>query len=66
MNYKNGSATIHHRNIHALAIEMYKIHNKLALDCMREIFPQRNLINLECVARNVCTQVDFIIQLILN
>ena len=29
------------------AIEMYKIHNELALDIMCEIFPQHNLINLE-------------------
>ena len=48
-----------YRNIHALAIEIYNIRSELAPDFKREIFPQRNLINLECVARNLCTQVDF-------
>ena len=37
---------------------MYNIHNELAADFMREIFPQRNLTNLECVARNIHKQVD--------
>ena len=57
---KDGSVTIHHRNIHALAIEMYKIHNELATDFMREIFPQRKLINIECVARNMRTQQNIV------
>ena len=56
---KDGSVTIHHRNIRALATEMYKVLNGLAPTFMREIFPQRNLANLECVAGNLRNQVKF-------
>ena len=56
---KDGSVTIHHRNIRALATEMYKVLNGLAPTFMREIFPQRNLANVECVAANLRNQVMF-------
>ena len=56
---KDGSVTIHHRNIRALATEMYKVLNGLAPTFMREIFPQRNLANVECVAGNLRNQVKF-------
>ena len=53
---KDDSVTIHHRNIHALAIEMYKIHKDVDTDFMCEIFPQYILMNLDCVAHNLHTQ----------
>ena len=56
---KDVSITIHHRNICAIAIEMYKVQNGLAHTFMREIFPLRNLRNVECVASNIRNQVDF-------
>ena len=56
---KDGSNTIHHRNLIKLAIEMYKVNNNLAPTFMREIFPQRNLTNMECIASSIRNQVDF-------
>ena len=38
---------------------MYKVQNGLAPTFMREIFPLRNLRNVECVAGNIRNQVDF-------
>ena len=38
----DGSITIHHMNIRAIAIEMYKVQNGLVPTFMREIFPLRN------------------------
>ena len=38
---------------------MYKVLNGLAPTFMREIFPQRNLANIECVAGNLRNQVKF-------
>ena len=38
---------------------MYKVNNNLAPTFMREIFPQRNLTNMECVASSIRNQVDF-------
>ena len=34
------SISIHHRNIHNVAIEMYKVKNKLSPPCMQDIFDQ--------------------------
>ena len=56
---KDGSVTIHHRNIRVLATEMYKVLNGLAPTFMCEIFPQRNLANVECVVGNLRNQVKF-------
>ena len=39
---KDGSVTIHHRNIQKLGIEMYKTKNNLSPIMMKEIFPDRN------------------------
>ena len=39
---KDGSVRIHHRNIHKLAIEMYKVKNNLSPIMMHVIFPDRN------------------------
>ena len=39
---KNNLVTIHHRNIHSLATEMYKVFNNLSNDVNQEIFPLRN------------------------
>ena len=56
---KDGCITIHHRNIITLAIEMYKVNNNLAPTFMREIFPQRDLADIECIAGSIRNQVDF-------
>ena len=56
---KNGNKRIHHRNIIILAIENYKINNNLAPTFIREIFPQKNLKNMEFVASIIRNQVDF-------
>ena len=39
---KDGTVTIHHRNIQKLGIEIYKVKNKLSPIMMHEIFPDRN------------------------
>ena len=39
---KDGSVTIHHRNIQKVGIEMYKIKNTLSLIVMQKIFLDRN------------------------
>ena len=35
---KNNTVSIHHRNLQALATEMFKIHRGLSPDILREIF----------------------------
>ena len=39
---KDHSVSIHHNNIHALAIEMYKVANDMSPDIMNEVFKLRN------------------------
>ena len=39
---KDGSVTIHHRNIQALAIELYKVRNNLSPQIMTDMFHFRN------------------------
>ena len=39
---RDGSVTIHHRNIQKLGIEVYKAKNNLSPILMQEIFPDRN------------------------
>ena len=39
---KGNSASMHHNNIHALAIEMYKVANDMSPDIMIEVFKLRN------------------------
>ena len=39
---KGNSASIHHNNIRALAIEMYKVANDMSPDIMIEVFKLRN------------------------
>ena len=41
---KDNSVTIHTRNIQLLAIEMYKIKNKISPDFICEIFPKSNAV----------------------
>ena len=36
---KDGSVSIHHRNLRVLAIEMFKVKNGLSPEIMREVFP---------------------------
>ena len=39
---KDNSVSIHHSNIHALAIEMYKVANDMSPEIMNEVFELRN------------------------
>ena len=39
---KDNSASIHHNNIHALAIEIYKVVNDMSPYIMNEVFKLRN------------------------
>ena len=39
---KDNSVSIHHNNIHALAIEMYKVADDMSPDIMNEVFKLRN------------------------
>ena len=39
---KDNSASISHNNIHALAIEMYKVANDMSSNTMNEVFKLRN------------------------
>ena len=43
---KDGSVSVHHQNIHSIAIEMYKIKNKLSPKIVQTIFQQREVSNL--------------------
>ena len=38
---KDGAVSMHHRNIQALAIEIYKIKNDLSTEILSNIFTQR-------------------------
>ena len=38
---KDGSVSIHYRNLKALATEMYRIYNGMALEIVTEILPLR-------------------------
>ena len=42
---KDNSVSIHHNNIHALAIEMYKVANDMSPDIMNEVFKLRNTLH---------------------
>ena len=51
---KDGSVTIHHRNIQKLGFEMFKIKNILSPITMKQIFPDRNY-----NGPNIRSQIDF-------
>ena len=42
---KDNSVSVHHNNIHALAIEMYKVADDTSPEIMNEVFKQRKEIN---------------------
>ena len=42
---KDNSVFIHHSNIHALALEMYKVANDMSPDIMNEVFKLRNTLH---------------------
>ena len=44
---KDNSVSIHHSNIHALAIEMYKVANDMSPDIMNEVFKLRNTLHYD-------------------
>jgi len=50
----DNSVTIHHRNIHSLAIELYKSKNNLSPDIIKEVF-----LNREYQGPNLRSQMDF-------
>ena len=52
---KDNSVTVHTRNIHLLAIEMYKVRNNISPNFIREIFP-----TLDSAAYNLRESKDFI------
>ena len=43
---RDKSVSMHHRNIHRVAIEMYKAKNKLSLEIVQNIFQQRDISTL--------------------
>ena len=62
---KDNSVSIHHRNLQALATEMFKIHRGLSPDILREIFvPKISLYNLRRNKTFVRRQVHSLISLI--
>ena len=50
---KDNSVSIHHRNLQALATEMFKISNNLSPDIVKEIFQKR------IVPYNLCSENSF-------
>ena len=50
----DNSVTVHHRNIHSLAIELYKSKNNLSPDIIKEVF-----LNREYQGPNLRSQMDF-------
>ena len=59
---KDGSVSIHYKNLRALATEMYRIYNGMAPEIVTETFPLRpqgqyNLIMCVCVCVRACVRV---------
>ena len=52
---KDGSVSIHDRNIHCLAVEMYKVSNWLFLPLISDIFKHKN-----SHPYNVCLILSFL------
>ena len=50
----DNSVTVHHRNIHSLAFELYKSKNNLSPDIIKEVF-----LNREYQGPNLRSQMDF-------
>ena len=53
---KDNSVSIHHKNLQALAIEIFKVHTKTSLEIMQEVFQVKEQGN-----HNLQNQTDFII-----
>ena len=51
---KDNSVSIHHKNLHVLATEMFQVHIKSSPEIMQEVFPLK-----EQVHYNSRTQTDF-------
>ena len=51
---KDNSVSIHHKNIHVLATEMFKVYTKSSPEIMKEVFPLK-----EQGHYNLRTQTDF-------
>ena len=61
---KDNSVSIHHNNIHSLAIEMYKVANGISPEIMKDVFQIRNI--LHCNLRYAPTFVTENIHCIYN
>ena len=56
---KDNSVSIHHKNLQALAIEMFKVHTKTSPEIMQEVFQVKeqgnyNLIKSEAKSNRFC------------
>ena len=56
---RDGSVTIHHRNLRTLAIEMFKVEHGLAPIFMNEVFPKNRNKSVENVSSNTRSNSTF-------
>ena len=56
---KDGSVTVHHRNLQSLAIEMYKVFTGVAPSFMRNIFGIHPNADIENVSANTRSGMSF-------
>ena len=56
---KDGSVTVHHRNLHSLAIEMYKVLNGIGPVFMNDIFVRNGSMGTENVSSNTRSKSKF-------
>ena len=56
---RDGSVTIHHRNLQFLAIEMFKVDRGLAPVFMNEIFPKNNNAGTDNISSNTHSNASF-------
>ena len=56
---KGGSVTVHHRNLHSLAIEMYKVLNGIGPVFMNDIFVRNGSMGTENVSSNTRSKSKF-------
>ena len=56
---KDGSVTIHHRNLQILVTEMFKVTKGISPAFMEQVFPRNFTITTECVSANTRPQSAF-------